>query len=136
EIRGYVVGGLSALISNGYIKDCYAICKITTSGYTGSYSNISSVINLDVSSAGGIAVLAINSSIIQGNYCVVTFSGAGVSFAICADTSNYAYPSTIIGNVFQTEGSISTKFGTKISISDLKGIAGRGFILFQSNIGS
>jgi len=136
EVKGYLTGGLSALISKGFVKDCYTVCKLTTSAYGGSYEDVTSIINLDVSSAGGLAVLVINSSILRGNYCVVTFSGNGVSFATCADTSNYTNPSTIIGNVYQTEGSIKTNFGTKISQADFLGNAGRGFVYFQANIGS
>ena len=136
ELQGFIVGGLSALISSGYAKDCFAICKLTTSAFAGSYSNVASVINLEVSASGGLAVLVINSSILRGNYCVITFAGSGVSFATCADTSNYTNPSTIIGNVYQTEGSVKTNFGTKLSEADLKGIAGRGFVYFQANIGS
>ncbi|NCB48370.1 MAG: hypothetical protein EOM55_01905 [Clostridia bacterium] len=136
ELQGFLVGGLSALISNGYIKDCYAICKLTTSNYEGSFKDVTSVIKLDVSSAGGLVVLAINSSVLQGNYCVITFLGNGVSFATCADTSNYTNPSTIIGNVYQTEGSIKTNFGTKLTEADLKGNGGKGFKNFQANVGS
>lgn len=136
EVRGFLAGGITALISNGYIKDSFAFCKLITSNNSGSYNGVPSILDYKVSAAGGITVLAINSAIIRGNYCVTTFSGAGVSFAICADTREYSAPSSIIGNIYQTEGSDLPAFGTKLSAADLTGLAGNGFMKFQSGIGS
>jgi hypothetical protein len=136
EVNGFLIGGIASLVGYGYVKDCSAVCKLNTATFDGTYTNVSSVINLDVSASGGIVALAINSATIRGNYTVATFSGTGVSFAICADTSNYTNPSKIIGNVYQTEGSVATSFGTKLSQADLTGSGTKGFSKFQSNIGS
>ena len=137
DIIGYVAGGLSGIVS-GEIKDCYTICSLTGQYTDNKYENISSIINLKVSTVAGFtSVLTTSSAQIQGCYAVVTFKEGGVRLSTCADISSQYNQGKIVGGLYTTEGTVGTNsFGKIISNSDLTGFGTNGYQTFFSNIGS
>ena len=132
-ITGHMTGGISAVISGGFVINCYTFCCLNSGSYNGgTYKDITSALNMDVRCMGGIAVFVFNSSTqISGCYSVVTFSGNGVSYGSCADGYN-------IGNIsncaYTTVGYIKTSIGTQISKANLQGAD--GYKAFKKIMGS
>ena len=121
KITGYLCGGISAVVAGGFVKNCYTICSLSTTSYSGKYSNVLSVVTMDVSAAGGLAVLVLNKdTVVESCYAVASFSGNGVSYGSSADLTGY-----VCGKVnkcaYQNAGSIKTSYGTQISQSNMKG---------------
>ena len=121
KINGFLAGGISAVVAGGFVKNCYTICSIATTSYSGKYSSVLSVVTMDVSAAGGLAVLVLNeNTVVEGCYAVATFSGNGVSYGSSADLTGY-----VCGKInkcaYQNAGSIKTSYGTQISQSNMKG---------------
>lgn len=142
RVEGFIAGGLASIISGGYVKDSIAIAKLVSANFNANntYRDLSSIFNLEVSATAGLAVMVTNSAVLGGSYCVVEFTGPGVNYAICADTSGYKNSGIITGNIFtnQPAGANTANFGTKLTTLELKGTAASGgvFAKFQSNIGS
>jgi len=134
SITGYLSGGLCAVVAGGYLIDSYTFCKLNSAPYGGKYSDVLSVVKMEVSAMAGITVFALNNgTIVKGCYAVATFNGNGVSYGSAADLTGYSCGS-ITNCVYQNAGSIATSYGTKLAENLLKG--SDGFYAFSNAIGS
>ena len=131
-LTGHMIGGISSVVAGGFVKNCYAFCKLNSGSYSGgTYNGITSALNMEVRCAGGLSVFVFNPSTeIIGSYAVVSFTGDGVSYGSCADGYNGG---KVKNCVYTTAGSIQTSFGTKISKANLKGAD--GYRAFKKAIG-
>ena len=144
-IKGYISGGLTAVLHTGSIENCYTICKIDVADSSGLYTGAEDLINLKVSVAAGLTTTLINGAKMQGCYAVVSFSETGVTFGAIADidVGTASRPSSrIIGCVYQNAGNNSyvapTYYAydvpTQVSYDNMKGKD--SFSKFFANIGS
>ena len=132
-IEGYMVGGIASVIASGFVKDCYTFASLQSAKFSGTYKDLASVINMDVSAMGGIAVLVLNKdTIVQGCYTVVSFSGPGVRYGASANMEGYTH-GTVKNCIYQTAGN-KPSYGTQLSASKLRG--NDSFSSFAKAIGS
>lgn len=124
DITGYMVGGISSVVAGGYVKNSYTFAKLHSAQYGGKYSNVLSVVKMEVSAMGGITVLVLNSgTLVESCYAVVSFEGNGVSYGSSADLTNYV-SGKVTNCAYQNAGSIATPNGTKLTEAQLKGTNG------------
>ena len=135
EINGFHAGGFSAGIADGFVKDSFVLCTVKACTTTGSYSDISSVVGMEVSASAGYAVLISNNAEIIGNYAVVEFGGNGVSFSTTADLQGKYVGGKYTGNIYMQSGAVTTSnIGTKLTKEQITGQGG-DFSEFTKNIG-
>ena len=122
KITGFFSGGLVGVVGGGLVKNCYTFCNLNSIKTSGTYSNISSVVNMDVSASAGFTVFVLGSSVIESCYAVTSFSGYGVSYATNAQLEGFYSHGTTKNCVYQNEGSKPIESGsTRITSSKLKG---------------
>ncbi len=132
-IQGFLAGGLSAVVGNGYMKNCYVFAKLNTAGGTYNYQNVLSVVRMEVSAVAGLTVFALNSgTLLEGCYAVTTLSGSGVSYGSSAYLGDRPC-GTLRNCAYQNAGTVATKNGTKLSNADFKG--SNSYYNFRNAIG-
>lgn len=133
SITGYLSGGISSVIAGGSVLNCYSFASLNSAPYSGKYSDVLSVVKMEVSAMGGIAVFVLNKgTLVQGCYVVTTFNGSGVSYGSSADLTGYECGS-LKNCVYQNSGSISTNYGRKLTANQLTG--GDSYKAFSNAIG-
>lgn len=133
KVTGYIAGGIAAIVGGGHVKNCYAVATLATTEFSGKYTDILSVVKMDVSAAAGIAVFALNKGTeVSGCYAAVSFTGPGVTFGGLADLTGYVR-GTVKNCVYIKAGS-KASYGTQISLNKMKG--SDNFKTFFSKIGA
>lgn len=124
KITGFFAGGLVGVIAKGLINQCYVFANINNVKTSGTYKNITSVVNMDVSASAGLTVFIIGKdTVVKNCYAVTTFSGAGAaSYATTADLDGHYSHGTLKNCAYQNNGSkTSLSGGKKISEANFKG---------------
>ncbi|MBQ3213396.1 MAG: hypothetical protein IJB10_00035 [Clostridia bacterium] len=121
EITGYMAGGLVGVVGGGFVKDCYVFATIKTANFSGSYKNVSSVIKMEVSAAGGLTVLVLGKdTVVEGCYAVTTITGNGARYATSANMDGYTC-GTVKNCAYQNTTPYPISGGTRIEANKFTG---------------
>lgn len=122
KITGFFSGGLVSVVAGGLVKNCYTFSRVNSIQTSGTYKDITSVVNMDISACAGLTVFVLGKSVIQNCYAVTTFGGQGVSYATTAKLEGYYSHGTMKNCAYQNTGSkTSEKGATRVVASKLKG---------------
>lgn len=120
-ITGFFAGGLTSVAAGGFIKNCYTICRLNPVSGNFSYKNVMSVVRMETSAAGGLAVFALNSgTTIESCYCVASF-GSGVTYGSSADLTGFVC-GTVTNCAYLNAGWVATRNGKQLTRDNLKGV--------------
>ncbi|MBR1985121.1 MAG: hypothetical protein IKA31_05200, partial [Clostridia bacterium] len=134
EITGYMAGGLVGVVGGGFVKNCYTFATIKTANFSGSYKDVSSVIKMEVSAAGGLTVLVLGEdTVVEGCYAVTTITGNGARYATSANMKGYV-SGTVKNCAYQNSTPYSIAGGTRIEANKFTG--SDSFSAFVKAIGS
>ena len=122
KITGFFSGGLVGVIGGGLVKNCYTFCNVNSVKTSGSYKDITSVVNMDISACAGLSVFVLGSSVLEGCYAVTSFGGQGVSYATTAKLEGYYAHGTMKNCAYQNTGSKTSEDGaSRVVASNFKG---------------